>query len=126
MTDMSTAEQNKSIVRYCIEQFAAGNLDALRPLIRADFVEHSPGNPSGGDAWVDFLATAPVARARLEMRRLVAEDDHVVVHYRMVPPDDERGVAVVDIWRLADGQIAEHWDVVQPVPAPAEVPNGMF
>jgi predicted SnoaL-like aldol condensation-catalyzing enzyme len=33
---------------------------------------------------------------------------------------------VVDIWRLAEGLVVEHWDVVQPVPEPSAVPNGMF
>jgi predicted SnoaL-like aldol condensation-catalyzing enzyme len=41
-------------------------------------------------------------------------------------PPGEPPVAVIDIWRLDDGQVVEHWDVVQPVPAPAEIPNGMF
>lgn len=44
----------------------------------------------------------------------------------MKPEGDERGFAVVDIWRLEHGQIVEHWDVVQPVPEAARIPNGMF
>jgi len=126
MTDMGAAERNKSLVLHGFEQFAAGNIEVLRTLLREDFVEHSPGNPSGRDAFVDFIAAAPVARAKLDLKRVVADDQHVVVHYRMVTPEDERGVAVVDIWRLVDGQIVEHWDVVQPVPEPREVPHGMI
>lgn len=57
---------------------------------------------------------------------MIADDDHVVMHYHMSTPDDERGVAVVDIWRVVDGQIVEHWDVLQPVPDAAQIPNGMF
>lgn len=123
---MSAAERNKSVVLQGFEQFVAGNIEVLRTLLREDFIEHSPGNPSGRDAFVDFIASAPVARAKLDLKRLVADDDYVVVHYWMVTPEDERGVAVVDIWRLVDGQIVEHWDVVQPVPEPCEVPHGMF
>ncbi|NUS93117.1 MAG: SnoaL-like domain-containing protein, partial [Nocardia sp.] len=66
-----------------------------------------------------------VPHARLELRRVVADDEHVVVHYRMTTPADERGTAVVDIWRLVDDRIVEHWDVVQPVPDSAQIPNGM-
>jgi predicted SnoaL-like aldol condensation-catalyzing enzyme len=44
----------------------------------------------------------------------------------MTHPDHEHGMAVVDIWRLEDGLIVEHWDVVQPVPEPATVPHGML
>jgi predicted SnoaL-like aldol condensation-catalyzing enzyme len=122
----SEAERNKQLAVHGFTEFAAGNVDVLRTLLREDFVEHSPGNPSGRDAFIEFIADAPVANARLDLRRVIAGDDYVVMHYRMSMPDDERGVAVVDIWRLVDGQIVEHWDVVQPVPAAEQVPNGMF
>jgi predicted SnoaL-like aldol condensation-catalyzing enzyme len=122
----SEAERNKQLAVHGFTEFAAGNVDVLRTLLREDFVEHSPGNPSGRDAFIEFIADAPVANARLDLRRVIAGDDYVVMHYRMSTPEDERGVAVVDIWRLVDGQIVEHWDVVQPVPAAEQVPNGMF
>ncbi|WP_426513980.1 nuclear transport factor 2 family protein [Dactylosporangium sp. McL0621] len=126
MTDISVAERNRALVLHGFREFAAGNIEVLRPLLREDFVEHSPGNPSGRDAFMEWIAAAPVAGAALELKRVVADDEYVVVHYRMVTPEDERGTAVIDIWRLADGQIAEHWDVVQPVPEPSTTPNGMF
>jgi predicted SnoaL-like aldol condensation-catalyzing enzyme len=124
MTD--DTERNRTIVLTAFAEFAKGNLEHLRDVIAADFVEHSPGNPSGRDAFVDFLRTAPVAGATLDLKRVVADGAYVVLHYRMTTPDAPRGVAVADIWRLADGLIAEHWDVVQPVPDDAETPHGMF
>ena len=48
-----------------------------------------------------------------------------MAHYRLVTADGP-DLAVVDIWRVVDGLITEHWDVVQPVPADPEVPHGMF
>jgi predicted SnoaL-like aldol condensation-catalyzing enzyme len=44
----------------------------------------------------------------------------------MTKSDGGRDTAVIDIWRLQDGLIAEHWDVVQPVPDQVQTPNGMF
>ena len=126
MTDMSTAHHNKDLVLRGIAEFATGNVGVLRTLLREDFVEHSPDTPSGRDAFVEFIAAAPVARAKLDLKRVIADDEYVVVHYHMSTPDDERGTAVTDIWRLVNGQITEHWDVVQPVPESARVPNGMF
>ena len=117
---------NKQLIIDGFREFAAGNVEVLRTLLHEDFIEHSPGNPSGRDAFIAFIAAAPVAGARLELKRVVAADDHVVVHYRMTPEGDARGIAVVDIWRLVDGQIMEHWDVVQPVPEAGQIPNGMF
>ncbi|WP_088997770.1 nuclear transport factor 2 family protein [Micromonospora echinaurantiaca] len=126
MTDLTTAHSNKDLILRGFGEFAAGNIEVLRTLLREDFVEHSPDNPSGRDAFVEFIAAAPVARAKLDLKRIVADDEYVAVHYHMSTPEDEHGTAVVDIWRLANGQIVEHWDVVQPVPEPSRTPNGMF
>ncbi|MER6002145.1 nuclear transport factor 2 family protein [Nonomuraea angiospora] len=126
MSENGIAGRNREIVLRGFSEFAAGNVEILRDLLREDFIEHSPGNPSGRDAFIEFIASAPVAGAKLDLKRVIAEDDHVMLHYHMVPPGDGRGIAVVDIWRMVDGQIVEHWDVVQPVPDPGEIPNGMF
>jgi predicted SnoaL-like aldol condensation-catalyzing enzyme len=75
---------------------------------------------------VEFIKASPVVGGRLELKRVIADDDYVVVHYRMVEEEGSRGVAVVDIRRVADGLITEHRDVVQPVPDDARLPHGMF
>ncbi|WP_425568408.1 hypothetical protein [Nonomuraea rubra] len=49
--------------------------------MREDFVEHSPGNPSGRDAWTAFIRTSPIAAARLDLKRVIAEGDLVMLHY---------------------------------------------
>ncbi|TMR95218.1 nuclear transport factor 2 family protein [Nonomuraea basaltis] len=126
MTDTNETERNRKLVLEGFTEFAKGNVDILRTLLREDFIEHSPGNPSGRDAFVDFIVHAPVAGARLELKRVIADGQYVVMHYLMTPSGDERDTAVVDIWRLEEGLIAEHWDVVQPVPDSAEIPNGML
>jgi predicted SnoaL-like aldol condensation-catalyzing enzyme len=125
-TRQDRAVHNRRLVLNGFQEFASGNIEILRTLLREDFIEHSPGNPSGRDAFIEFTADAPVANSRLELKRVIADDEYVVMHYHMIPPGDGRGLAVVDIWRVEGDQITEHWDVVQPVPAPGEVPNGMF
>ncbi|MBF6194383.1 nuclear transport factor 2 family protein [Nocardia implantans] len=127
MTKDNTALRNKELLSSGFAEFAAGNLDVLRTLLHDDFLEHSPGNPSGKEAFLEFIAQAAVTRSKLELARVIADDDYVVMHYRMVPPGgEEPDLAVVDIWRVADGKIVEHWDVVQPVPDPGQIPHGMF
>ena len=122
----SRADQNRRLVEAAFGQFAAGNHDILTEVIAERFVEHSPGNPSGREAFVEFIRRSAVADAQLELRRTVADQDYVVLHYLMRAPGSDRGDAVVDIWRIEDGMIVEHWDVVQAVPDPRETPNGML
>ncbi|MEU5885135.1 nuclear transport factor 2 family protein [Spirillospora sp. NPDC047279] len=120
------SERNKEFVERVYNEFVNGNIQVLRDTLKEDFIEHSPGNPSGRDAFVEFIAASPISGARFDLKRVIADERHAVVHYEMTLPGAERGVAVVDIWRIEDGLIAEHWDVLQPVPDASEIPNGMF
>lgn len=126
MTNDKLASRNKDLVLRGLAEFTKGNIEVLRELLHENFIEHSPDNPSGRDAFIEFTADAPVATARLEIKRVIVDDEYAVVHYHMIAPDDPRGSAVVDIWRLVDGVITEHWDVVQPVPDADRIPHGMF
>ncbi|MFG2003244.1 nuclear transport factor 2 family protein [Spirillospora sp. NPDC048911] len=126
MNETTQAVRNKQLVERTYEEFVNGNIEYLRTVLKEDFIEHSPGNPSGRDAFIEFIAKSPVADARFDLKRVIADEQYAVVHYLMTPPGDERGVAVVDLWRVEDGLIAEHWDVQQPVPGPKDVPHGML
>jgi predicted SnoaL-like aldol condensation-catalyzing enzyme len=121
----NTTRTARELVQHGYAEVSAGRVDALRDLLREDFVEHRPGNPSGRDAWVEFMARSPFATAVFEIKRVIADGDQVAVHY-WVAPEGGPELAVVDLWRIEDGLIVEHWDVVQPVPDPEKIPNGMF
>ncbi|WP_072482083.1 nuclear transport factor 2 family protein [Amycolatopsis australiensis] len=107
---MSETATNRMIVAGCFENlFVRHDFDAAKAALHPDFVTHSPGLPSGRDAFADAVRNSPLAGAPARIRHVVAEDDLVVVHLHVA------GTAVVDIVRVEDGLIAEHWDVKQPV-----------
>ena len=92
------------------------------------YIQHNPGAPDGPDLFVEFIGQfqAMAPDMRFDIKRVIAEGDLVVLHYHLTMTPDDPGRAVVDIFRVEDGRIVEHWDVMQPVPADSANDNGMF
>ena len=63
------------------------------------------------------------APLRLDIKRIMAEADLGVTHSNLHLEPGDRGLAVADFWRLADGKIVEHWDVIQQVPEKSPTPT---
>ena len=57
---------------------------------------------------------------------MIAEGDLFMLHVHAVREPGQRGTAIVDIFRVENGKIVEHWDVLQPVPEKAANENTMF
>jgi predicted SnoaL-like aldol condensation-catalyzing enzyme len=92
------------------------------------YIQHSPLAATGAQGLKDFLdwARARSPKAEHRIKRMLVDGDYVIVHVHVIINPGERGNAVVDIFRIADGKIAEHWDVGQEVPVHAANNNGMF
>jgi len=101
---------------------------AAERYLGATYTQHNPTAPDGPEAFVALVSGlfAQAPEASLHVERAVAEDDLVVVHSHLTMFPDDLGQAVVDIFRVEDGRIVEHWDVVQAVPAKSANTNGMF
>ncbi|GAA5063315.1 putative SnoaL-like aldol condensation-catalyzing enzyme [Thermocatellispora tengchongensis] len=119
MTTQNMATDHKSIIQRALTALVAtGDVDALAPLLREDFVHHRPDSTSSTKAeWLDAVRAALVhlGGMQVEIQHLLAEGDHVVMHSRRRLPGAGPGIAVVDIWRIDDGLIAEAWEIIEPV-----------
>lgn len=90
------------------------------------YTQHNPfvadGKQGFIDAFKDMFRRNP--SARMEIKRVVAEEDFVVVHVHHLSAKGGKGRASMDWFRLdAQGRIVEHWDVMQWVPEDDEVKN---
>jgi len=92
------------------------------------YIQHNPMARTGANGLKDFLdwARAQSPDAEHRVKRVFADGDHVIAHVHVIINPGERGNAVVDIFRIEDGRVAEHWDVAQVVPADSANSNGMF
>ena len=124
---MST-EANKSLVkRYYEDVLNAGNVELLDELAVPDYDEHSPfpGQPNGIEglkARVGAIVTS--LRPVFTLHQVIGEGDFVVAYWTntgthqgqfMGIPPSGRTVTMsgIDIHRLRDGRMAEHWHVVE-------------
>jgi predicted SnoaL-like aldol condensation-catalyzing enzyme len=123
------AHRNREAVqRFCEIAFNEHQIAAAADFIRDEYIQHSPYLADGREPFVDYFTDffAEYPRARMHIKRIVAEGDYVVVHSHFVRNPSDRGTAIVDIFRLEDSQLAEHWDVIEEVPAQAKNTNSMF
>lgn len=90
--------------------------------------QHNPMIPNGKAAFVAFFTglfqTYPQFKAQI--LQVAADGDLVWVHVHLTNSPADRGQAVVDIFRVEDGKLVEHWDVMQPVPDASVSKNAMF
>jgi predicted SnoaL-like aldol condensation-catalyzing enzyme len=102
--------------------------EAAAKYFGSEYIQHNPQAGDGAEAFVQAISgfVAQFPQVSVDIKRAVAEDDLVVMHSHLKVSPEDRGTAVMDIFRLQDGKIVEHWDVLQPVPETAANDNTMF
>jgi len=101
--------------------------EAVSKYVAPPYTQHNPQVPDGVDgvrAGITGLVKQ-IPGLHYEFKRVIVDGDLVAVH-SLLSGMGERGSAVVDIFRLKDGKLVEHWDVHQAVPATAANNNTMF
>ena len=127
---MADLEENKRIVRAYYEQaFNDGDPEgAVERYVGDRYVQHNPQAADGTEAFIGFVkwSRAQFPELRVDIKRMIAEGDLVVTHSRLTTSPEDRGTAAVDIFRVENGKVVEHWDVLQPIPEEAANTNTMF
>ena len=122
-------EANKKVVLDFYEKgLNHKDFEAAAKHFGSRYIQHNPNAPDGIEGFKAFIAVRKekAPNARSEIKRIFAEGDYVILHVHGVREPGERGVAIIDIFRLENGKIVEHWDVAQPIPEKPANENGMF
>ncbi len=120
---------NKKVVLAFYEQgLNQKDFAAASQYFGKSYIQHNPlaaDGPAGFKKFLEFLR-AKFPNSHSEIKQAWADGDYVILHVHAVREPGTRGNAIVDIFRLEDGKIVEHWDVIQPIPETAANPNTMF
>ena len=127
--DAAIQEANKKTV---LEFYEAGlnqkDFEAASKFFGPHYIQHNPTAPDGIEgfkAFVGFLREK-FPDSHSEIKHAFADGDFVILHVHSVREKGARGRAIVDIFRLENGKIVEHWDVVQEIPEKPANSNTMF
>ncbi|ENA28394.1 MULTISPECIES: nuclear transport factor 2 family protein [Pseudomonas] len=127
--DLTAEEANRTLVLTFYDQFFNRHETAeAATVIANNYRQHNPEVPDGKAPFVDyftgFFKDNPNSKAKVV--RSATEGDLVYLHVHSTNGTNDRGQAVVDIFKVEKGKIVEHWDVIQDVPEQAANENTMF
>ena len=129
---MSRTAQEEANLTLVLEMFerVLNPMDssAVDRFIAPDYIQHNQAVEPGRESLKAFLdlIKAQTPEAVHDVKRAFVDGDHVTVHYHVRRWPGDQGWAVIDIFRVADGLIAEHWDVMQHVAEGGPNPIGPF
>jgi predicted ester cyclase len=116
----------KLISKFYEDAAVGGNLDVLDEIATPGYMEHDPlpGQGDGIQGLKDRLTMLKEALAvRFTIEDVIESGDKLVVRWTnsgshvgdflSIPPTNKSfSVAGIDIYRLEDGKLAEHWHVI--------------
>jgi predicted SnoaL-like aldol condensation-catalyzing enzyme len=122
----SREEKNKSIVLEAFETlFNKRDYRNALNFWSPKYIQHSAHIPPGRDGLIEMIKSVPTTM-RYENQLTVADGDYVLLHGLFSGLG--KGVpnwVVVDIVRMENEVLAEHWDVIQDEASRAESKSGL-
>lgn len=121
--------RNEQVVRAFYEAgLNQKDFAAASAYLGPKYVQHNPKAADGAAGFAQFVdyLRKNHPQARSEIRRAFTDGDFVILHIHEKLKPEDRGNAIVDIFRLENGKIVEHWDVKQAIPDQSANNNGMF
>src|SRR5258707_3790181 len=123
---MKTIEEaNKALVLEAFDTlFNKRDYKAAERYWSPNYIQHSAHIPPGREGLFNLIRGVP-ATLRYEPGVILADKEFVIVHGRFSGIGRPRNWIAADIVRIADGVLAEHWDVLQDEAARAESKSGL-
>ena len=106
---------NKEVIANFYQEFFNDHvISAAEKYVREDYIQHNPGVGQGRQALMDAFEQKFIEHPEfnLAIKFMIEENDMVAVYLKNVDTQGNTRCRVVDIYRLIDGKLAEHWDII--------------
>jgi predicted SnoaL-like aldol condensation-catalyzing enzyme len=121
--------RNKALVLAFYQKLIGEkDYEGARPYMGAEYRQHAPyaaDGHAGVAEWVRKFKEA-FPQHHYEVKKIIAEGDLVMLHLHGKSGPHPYGESVIDIFRIENGKVVEHWDIIQPIPESADNANSMF
>lgn len=129
MTDQTLSQKNKKLVTDFFNlAFVEKRIQkAFDTYVGDTYIQHNPHVPDGKEPVLVFLGKLfSNPQMTVSIKRVITENDLVVIHHHSKKNTNDPGEAIIEIFRVDQGKIVEHWDVIQSVPEKSANDNTMF
>jgi predicted SnoaL-like aldol condensation-catalyzing enzyme len=117
--------RNKALVLRAFDTlFNKRDYAAAEKFWSAQYIQHSAHIEAGREGLFNLIKSAP-ENLKYEPGLIVAEGDFVIIHGRFSGNGRPRNWIAADVVRIADGVLAEHWDVLQDEATRVESKSGL-
>lgn len=108
----------KPIVGKFLGAVSQGDVETIREVAKADYIQHNPFIPNGLEPFIELLPVLQEAGTTAENIRMFEDGNFVFMHniWRNAEPFGAPEMVAFDIIRVdKNGKVAEHWDALQPL-----------
>lgn len=117
-------ERNRAIINQVVQAlFVEHDAEKFAGFVSDEgYIQHNPDVPDGKEAVVEYLRESfkGIGHLVASTHRIVVDGNIALTHSSFKNRDGSPGgFVLMDIFRLQDGKLVEHWDVSQPFPTEA-------
>jgi predicted SnoaL-like aldol condensation-catalyzing enzyme len=122
------ARNKELVLAFYKKLIGEKDYEGARRYMGSEYRQHAPyaaDGHAGVAEWVRKFKEA-FPQHHYEVKKIIAEGDLVMLHLHGKSGLHPYGESVIDIFRIEDGKVVEHWDIIQPIPESADNANSMF
>ncbi|QLE79273.1 hypothetical protein FLM55_05795 [Francisella sp. Scap27] len=108
--------------------FNKGDVDEVSKYLGKTYIQHYPSAEDGPEGLITYLKGLGDKKVytRVETGKIFACNDYVILENIFYSSKNDLGTAAINTFRVKDGKIIEHWELMEPVPKEAKNNNGIF